>query len=558
MCPSRPLEARRAALRPLLLLWIVGLAGLALGPALAPGYVLSYDMVWVPDLSVTRPDTWGLGSGLPRAVPSDGVVALLGVVLPQQLVQKALLMAALVGAGTGGAVLARDLGRPAQWAAATLLVWNPFVAERLGLGHWPLLLAYAAMPWLVVAVRDRRFAAGTLLLAVTAMTPASGVMAVVAVLVLGRLRDAWRWLLLALAVNAPWIIASLVSTAPLTSDPAGVDVFAARGGGSTPVWLEVATLGGVWNADVRPPTRETLVATVLAALFLTMVVAGWVLLWRRGARDVRPVLVLAAIGFGVALVGAAAPSAVGAVVEAVPGAGLVRDGSRWVLLLAPAVALGLAASVQWLTERSATTAVGWLLALVVPLALVPDLAWGLAGRLDAVDYPAEWDRTAAALEREDGPGDLLSLPFSPFRAPAWNDHRPVLDPAGRYFDRVTVTDDTLRVGDVEIAGEDPRAARLRPAVEAGEWDEVAAEGVGYVVLDTSAPGADEAAAHLDGLDEVATEGTLRLYAVPGATDDPSDGARVAAVVAGWVLAGAAVLGAAVVAARRVRPARART
>ena len=47
---------------------------LMLGGALGPGYVLSYDMVWVPDLARDA-DVWGVGTALPRAVPSDAVVA---------------------------------------------------------------------------------------------------------------------------------------------------------------------------------------------------------------------------------------------------------------------------------------------------------------------------------------------------------------------------------------------------------------------------------------------------------------------------------------------------
>ena len=62
-------------------LWSLALALLLLGPALGPGYVLSYDMVWVPDLAL-RPDFLGLGSGLPRAVPSDAVVSVLDEVVP--------------------------------------------------------------------------------------------------------------------------------------------------------------------------------------------------------------------------------------------------------------------------------------------------------------------------------------------------------------------------------------------------------------------------------------------------------------------------------------------
>ena len=44
------------------------------GPALAPGYVLTYDMVFTPRQPLLRSSV-GLGSALPRAVPADAVVA---------------------------------------------------------------------------------------------------------------------------------------------------------------------------------------------------------------------------------------------------------------------------------------------------------------------------------------------------------------------------------------------------------------------------------------------------------------------------------------------------
>ncbi len=515
-------------------LWIVVLALFVLGPVLAPGFVLSYDMVWVPHLEMLRADVWGLGSGVPRAVPSDAVVAVLGLVLPQQFVQKALLLTALIVAGRGGAALARDLGTPARWAAATLMVWNPFVAERLGLGHWPLLLAYGATPWLVLAVRDRRIARATLLLAVTALTPVSGVMGVVIALVVGRSRDAWRWALLGLAVNAPWIVAAMSSPAGLGSDPAGVEVFTVRGAGSTPAWLELTALGGVWNGDVVPPSRETVVATVLTVLFLAVVVAGLVQGWRRDRREVGPLVVMWVVGCAVALAGVLVPGLLEQLVDHVPGAGLVRDGSRWVVLMVPATVVGFARFVAMVAANPRHATAGWLVALAMPIALVPDLGWGLAGRLDAVHYPPEWAEVSTVLSAQDGPGDLLSLPFSAFRAPSWNQDRPVLDPAGRYFDRVTVTNDTLQVGDVEVAGEDPRAARIGRALLADDWTEVADAGVGFVVLDTSAPGATEAMAQAEDLPIVATAGTLRLYEVPGAADIQPRTARIVAVVTAWL------------------------
>src|SRR5262245_49866779 len=171
--------SRRAHLVVGLWPWLLSLAICA--PLLAPGYVLTYDMVWVPDLTVHR-DTWGLGTALPRAVPSDLVVAVVDEVIPGQIVQKLIILAALGLAGTGAARLCVGRGPVAALAAARLSVWNPFVAERLGLGHWPLLVGYAALPWIVVAGRRLRegtwsaWSALTLGLAASAISPVGGVL----------------------------------------------------------------------------------------------------------------------------------------------------------------------------------------------------------------------------------------------------------------------------------------------------------------------------------------------------------------------------------------------
>src|SRR4029079_16295065 len=89
-------------------LWALALALLVLGPAHGAGFVLIRDMVWVPDLALTG-DALGLGSGLPRAVPSDAVVAVLDEVVPGMLLQKLVLVLALAAGGVGAArLLDRD------------------------------------------------------------------------------------------------------------------------------------------------------------------------------------------------------------------------------------------------------------------------------------------------------------------------------------------------------------------------------------------------------------------------------------------------------------------
>ena len=44
----------------------------------------------------------------------------------------------------------------ARLAAVSLAVWNPFVVERLWIGHWPVLLGCAVLPWLIRLAADPR------------------------------------------------------------------------------------------------------------------------------------------------------------------------------------------------------------------------------------------------------------------------------------------------------------------------------------------------------------------------------------------------------------------
>ncbi|MFF5209417.1 hypothetical protein [Streptosporangium sp. NPDC000396] len=170
---------------------------LALGPALGPGFALRYDMVFVPDPPLILP-----GEGFPRAVPSDLVVALLSQVVPAQAVQKALLLGIFVLAASGAAALVSSGGLDSassgslgprqavatssgrlgsrqaaaassgslgpRLAAAAFYAWNAYLAQRLLLGQWALLLGVAGLPWAVRAV-----ALGGRLRLMTALLPAA-------------------------------------------------------------------------------------------------------------------------------------------------------------------------------------------------------------------------------------------------------------------------------------------------------------------------------------------------------------------------------------------------
>ncbi len=126
------------------------IAALVLAPLARPGYVLSYDMNFVPRQPL-RLDLIAPVGPAPRAVPLDAAVSLLNLAMPGWLLQRLALVAIIWAAVVGAGRLVPTDRLAVRLIAAVGYGWTPFLAERLLLGQWGLLIAYAAMPWLVIA-----------------------------------------------------------------------------------------------------------------------------------------------------------------------------------------------------------------------------------------------------------------------------------------------------------------------------------------------------------------------------------------------------------------------
>ncbi|GAA3969783.1 hypothetical protein FOF52_12580 [Thermobifida alba] len=520
-CPERARRRRGRDVLDRLVPAGVGLAAglLALGPALGPGYVLRYDMVFVPDAPLTDAALGG-GEGFPRAVPSDAVVALLGMALPGDLVQKLLLLTVFTLGAAGAARLV-----PREWplpraAAALGYVWNPFLAERLLLGQWALLLGYAGLPWVLdAAARYRRtrdvprLLASLLPAAVGGFSSAvlSGLVALPAAVVRrGRRAAAAAAAAGCLAVAAlPWLLPALASGA--TTDPAAVDLFAARADTPLGTVASLLSLGGIWNAQAVPPGFAEPVGAAGRLLLSLAALAGWGWLLARRPRPAHAagLTVAAALGLAVALAGTVEPgrAVLRALIGLWPGFGPLRDGHLYLAPLALLQAVGLAGAVRWLGRPAArrgsaapSRAAGALsgaCALLAPLVLLPGLAWGAWGTLRPVEYPREWTRVQQLVNTDPEEGALLSLPWSAYRGfpLGGGEVTVVLDPATKMFDRPVVWNDALRVRDGDrvrvVAGEDPLARRVAPLMGAdamphGTADlaqRLAQAGVRYVLVD---------------------------------------------------------------------------
>ncbi|TDB71437.1 hypothetical protein E1182_25110 [Micromonospora sp. KC721] len=508
----------------------LAVTALVLAPLAAPGYVLSYDMVFVPH-QPWRAELVLPGDSLPRAVPLDALVSLASLAVPGWLLQRVVLGAVLLLAAVGAGQLVPARHRATRAVAAVGYAWTPYLAERLLIGHWGLLLAYAALPWLVaaaIALREERpVALPRLLLAAApaAVTPTGGLIALVTVAVLvprwGAVRTSAAAVGGVVLLNLPWLLAAGVTSADARTDPDGVVAFSARAENWSGVLGALAGTGGIWNAQTTPASRSAPLVPVATVLLLVSAAYGFrALRGRWPARVADRLLGLAAASLVAALLGVLPGTAVVLrwAVASVPGAGVFRDGQKFLmpyaLLLVVAAALGAERLAARVAARGAAVGARALLAaaLLLPVAVMPDLAFGVAGRLRPVRYPADWDVVAGRLAGQRG--EVLSLPFGAYRAYPWNGGRTVLDPLPRYVDADVLVDDTLWVSATEVAGENRRAAEVGRLLAAGV--PVTAIGVRWVVVQRTAGGRLVTPAALSGLREVYVGPELALYENPAA------------------------------------------
>jgi hypothetical protein len=540
---DRRTAGRAAAAAPALAGLVLG--ALAIGPGLAPGFVLAYDMVFVPSPPLS-PAAVGLTGTLPRAVPSDAVVDVLSRAIPADIVQKLILLAIFVLACSGAAAVLRGRPLAARLAAGVFYAWNPFVAERLLIGQWALLLGYCGLPWLIVAFQGPppktdgppTGQPGWRLLARLgcALIPAAvgGFSAMlISALVIIPVALSRRWartgapgplarraqamtgatfllavLVLLTVLSLPWLVPSLLRQ--VHTDPAGVNAFAARADTPFGSFGSLLALGGVWNAQVVPPGYAG-AATVLPLCLSLTGLTGYALGCRREPFW-RGLGVAAVIGLAVASIGVTPAGRAGlrSLVGAWPGFAVLRDGQQFVAPLALAGAIGLGGAVSWAMRaglRPARPAASrmralassradgpamalGLLGVIAPVLLLPGLAWGAGGRLDAVRYPATWLAARQAIDADPAPGSVLVLPYAAYRRYQWNDSRTMLDPWPRLLRRQAIWNDAVQIGNLQLAPEDPEGRRLSPLIHSGAplARPLQAAGVRYVIIDSGLGG----------------------------------------------------------------------
>ncbi len=520
---------------------------------------------------------FGIDGAPPRAVPQDGFLAAASQWIDGGLLVAAITALALLATGIGYGRLAQRVlpaaGTAGAAAAAIIAIWNPFVAERLLQGHWSLLTGYAALGWIICAVLDlrdnpqrRRWFALTSWFAVAGLTPTGSLLALIAALTaLGarwfRPADDVRspqaqtsrktplltprgaekalapallplWLLaLWLLTALPWLVATAFSESA-TAGVRGAQAFAARAEPGLGTFGAVLGLSGIWNAEAVPASRGFWWAAVATVCFLVVVIGGTVVLIRSTAP--RPHIVTALGALASAVIVLVTLSATGPglavldwVLAQVPGTGLFRDTQKYLALAMPFAALATAAVAGWLRAWVPTgfAVAGIALLLVAPL---PDLAWGVGGKLRPIQYPPDYAAVIALVD----PGDrtVAVWPATPMRHFPWN-NSPSLSPLPRMLDATVLMSGQLTVDDDLL---DAPAVQTRAVVavleNGGDPQQLADLGIDMVITENS-PAPPLLAA---GSEHLYAGADLSVYQIAGAVSTRSQPTRLA-----WAAAGTA-------------------
>jgi len=456
-----------------------------LGAMLLPGYILTLDMLFTPNMDSTA-QLYGLSESISARAPLLLSVQWLSDIIPAWLVQTVILFLIFFLAGLGAHKLLPFKGSGSYFAGLLYMV-NPFIYVRFMAGLWPLLAAYALIPFAVKAFLELLEKGGMKnAIKLTLLSTLVGVMLVHGLFLLlliflvifvvklisehkspARLLSISKYVGISaamfLVLNVYWLIPVLTAgTARLEQiGQADLLLFAPKAVGEAGAAFALASMHGFWNPGWVYASNFIAFWPVLFVFILFLAVYG--LLSTLKDKKVRWVgISLAAVG----IVGFV--FAVGASLNLTRPAfewlfnNLVfvrgfRDSQKFVALLCLSYAYLGGLGVEALGDefRQRRKRLLWVganvfivLALLVPLFYSFPIfsSWG---QLKATDYPEEWYEVNEYLNQDDDDFNVLFLPWHLYMDYSWlpNTNKRLANPAQQFFDKPTIRGDNL-----EIAG----------------------------------------------------------------------------------------------------------
>lgn len=488
-----------------------------LGPLLKPGFVLTLDMVFTPN--IPWPDT------LSASYPFYALLHILNTVIPADLLQKLLLFFVFYGAGLGlyRLIIYCSQASAGDWSwqfaayvAGVFYIVNPFTFTRFMVGHFALLLGVALLPWflrtwlrLLQKPSWRLAIAAGLLMAIIAALSVHSLVFVVIIMTLATIIWLWRqrsqlqlkqyvpYVAVAFIVSAVgmsyWLVPTLMKLGYIAESLqhfTTIDriIFATQPDTVLGIAGTILALYGFW-ADTQPlyvlPKDEHEWWLLPVILLWVVLLCGMVALWRKNKRMTVLCLALIMVGF---------IGALGFRLQFITWLAdhvLFFEGMREpqkfsaLLLLSYAVLLAYAAqafvtSVQKLWKKYCIVAV----VLLLIFSLTPGMLWGFGGQLQAVQYPRSWSVVNNMLRQDAANFKVLALPWHHYM----NYHfvgRTLASPVDKFFDAPVIISDLPELGGLKPQVYNKDSAFITQLLTLNSTDfaaQLAARNIKYVLV----------------------------------------------------------------------------
>lgn len=483
-------------------------------PLLLPGYILTLDAVFVPEIR------------MPETVSSDYLwrvfLHVLNTIVPSQIIEKAIFIAILLGSGIGMHQLLVRLRREtplpkelawrwAVYAGGILYAVNPFTYSRFMAGQYGVLLGYMLLPFLVRFMLDfvdkpdrRQMLRITLLVVLIGIVsvPTLGEAAVVTgcVLAVGAwlrrgdpavlrryVRIGAAGVVLFVLLSSYWLVPALLGKGGMAESVAQFDAahsaaFATAGDSVLGKTMNALQLQGFW-ADARDlywlPQERLVGWGTVRLLVWALIIGGVIVCWRRW----RSIMVLFGTMGAVSLLVA---------IGSVPGLTQLgyREPQKFVGLLALSFAVFLTYGAARLIKRArqksenlqSLTAGGVIFIILV---FTPTMYWGFMGQLSPRQYPDDWAAVNSRLNQTTGEFKTVFVPWHQYMSFDFAG-RIIASPAEQFFDKEVIVSNDPELGVIRPPADDERTRLgklVHPAHHPDDFaQQLARQNVRYILL----------------------------------------------------------------------------
>lgn len=447
-----------------------GLSVLILGGMLAPGYILTLDMVWVDAPS----HSWSL-DGFNNTAPIYLLLSGFGLIFPSWVVQKLLLFglffSLLYLPYRFLPFISSNYGRV---FAGLLYALNPFVYSRLLAGQWEVLLGYAFLPLVLYTLNrliERRDMKSGLLFGLSLVIIGACsihflyLSLVLSIFWLGAhfakfliidrkvlsksfFTACLAGILFFIVMSTYWLVPALTREAPLETrfDVTHFEDFSISENHMISAPLNLAVLGGFWAEGEEWryyflwPQDQPLFW--LAAIFiLALVVFGFITLVRDKDKKFIAILLLILGIFSYVLAlgawGGAFHSFNLWFYENIPGWSGLRDSHKIAGVLSLVYVTFAAIAIDKIVILSKKnfyfTRTLLPILFVLPMLFGMYELFGFRGQLTPVEYPVSWYETKAILEKAPSSEKILILPWQGYFSLPFNNQLIVANPTSSFF-----------------------------------------------------------------------------------------------------------------------------